>query len=126
MKRRTKEWIEKGRGRLEDGSARSESCRSRLGWSLLSRPAVRGEVSEGFPGGTEHVFRKDARPCSVARPKRRKVPELVPLKAQLASLSAFSVAAHYPGIQANRQAGDDAVRIAQQVRSLVRTKLGLP
>jgi len=53
------------------------------------------------------------------------LPELDPLRPQLAFLSPMSVATRYPGPEADRQVAEDAVRIAGQARAVVRGKLGL-
>ena len=44
---------------------------------------------------------------------------------QLARLSAFGIAARYPGVKADRQTAEDSIKIANEVRIIVRTKLGL-
>jgi len=54
------------------------------------------------------------------------LPELDPLRPQLAHLSTFGIATRYPGAQADRQAADEALRTAEEVRTVVRAKLGLP
>jgi hypothetical protein len=38
----------------------------------------------------------------------------------------FGVAARYPGVQADRAATEDALKIADNVRIVIRTKLGIP
>ena len=52
--------------------------------------------------------------------------ELDPLRPRLAHLSTFGIATRYPGAQADRQAADEALRTAEEVRTGVRAKLGLP
>lgn len=54
------------------------------------------------------------------------LPELDSLRPQLAHLSTFGTATRYPGAQADRQAADEALRTAAEVRTVVRAKLGLP
>jgi hypothetical protein len=51
---------------------------------------------------------------------------LEPLKPQLARLSTFGIAARYPGVQADQQAAESAMRIGEEVRKAVRISLGLP
>jgi HEPN domain-containing protein len=51
--------------------------------------------------------------------------ELDPHKQDLAYLSTLGIAARYPGTEADRQAAEDAERISEQVRTVVRNKLGL-
>lgn len=43
----------------------------------------------------------------------------------LAYLSAFGIAARYPGAQADRRAATDSLHTAELVRTVVRSKLGL-
>ena len=54
------------------------------------------------------------------------LPELDPLRPQLAHLSTFGIATRYPGAQADRQAATEALRTAEEARTVVRAKLGLP
>jgi HEPN domain-containing protein len=51
--------------------------------------------------------------------------ELDPERQQLAHLSTFGIAARYPGVQADRQATEDALKIADNVRNVIRAKLGV-
>lgn len=52
--------------------------------------------------------------------------DLDPVKTQLTSLNAFSVAARYPGEWADQQDAEEATEVAEKVRTVVRAKLGLP
>lgn len=54
------------------------------------------------------------------------IPELDPSRQQLAHLSVFGISSRYPGARADRQAAEEALKTAEQVRTVVRTKLGLP
>ncbi|MER3514704.1 MAG: DNA-binding protein [Chloroflexota bacterium] len=54
------------------------------------------------------------------------LPELAPLRHQLAHLSVFGIATRYPGAQADQLAAQGAVTSAQAVRTVIRMKLGLP
>jgi HEPN domain-containing protein len=47
------------------------------------------------------------------------------LREGLARLSTFGIAARYPGVQADAQAAEDAMGTAEQVRGMVRARLGL-
>lgn len=55
-----------------------------------------------------------------------RLPELEAIRSRLAYLSPFAIAGRYPGIETDRQTAEKACEIAGQVRSVVRTKLGLP
>lgn len=54
------------------------------------------------------------------------LPELDPLRPRLAHLSTFGITTRYPGVQADRRAADEALKTAEEVRTVMRTKLGLP
>jgi len=54
------------------------------------------------------------------------IPELDPLKPRLAHLSVFGIASRYPGVRADRQAAEEAITTAEEVRTVVRVKFGLP
>ena len=54
------------------------------------------------------------------------LPELAPLRSQLAHLSTFGITTRYPGVQADQYAADEALKTAGETRTIVRTKFGLP
>lgn len=51
--------------------------------------------------------------------------ELDPHQRDLAYLGTLGIAARYPGTMADQKPADDAMRIAEEVREVVRTKLGV-
>jgi len=53
-------------------------------------------------------------------------PELDLLKPRLARLSVFGIAARYPGVRADQKAATEALQTAEEVRTILRGKLGLP
>ncbi len=54
------------------------------------------------------------------------LPELEPLRPQLQKLSQYAVITRYRGFWATQQDADEALRTAEQVRAILRAKLGLP
>jgi HEPN domain-containing protein len=54
------------------------------------------------------------------------LPELDPLRAALDELSRHGVLPRYPGTTLTPQQVTDALRTAEQVRTVIRAKLGLP
>ncbi|MFA0782081.1 HEPN domain-containing protein [Fervidibacter sacchari] len=54
------------------------------------------------------------------------LPELDSLRSNLATLSQFAVVTRYRGFWATQQDADDALHTAEQVRAIIRAKLGLP
>jgi HEPN domain-containing protein len=53
-------------------------------------------------------------------------PELDPLQPRLAHLSVFGIASRYPGVRTDQQAAEEAIETAEEVRTIVRAKPGLP
>ena len=51
--------------------------------------------------------------------------ELHSYSPQLAYLSALGISARYPGVQASQQVARDALEISEEVRNIIRDKLGL-
>ncbi len=54
------------------------------------------------------------------------LPELDPMRPDLARLGTFGIAARYPGEDADRPAAEASLRIAESVRKILRTKLVCP
>ncbi|MFA0731759.1 MAG: hypothetical protein BKPUNTRY_001299 [Candidatus Fervidibacter sp.] len=54
------------------------------------------------------------------------LPELDPLRPQLQKLSQYAVITRYRGFWATHQDTEEALRTAEQVRAIIRAKLGLP
>ena len=93
---------------------------------MLSRRAVCREVFEGFLEEHNIAFQKIHDLVVLLNASPGLLPALEPLKSQLAHLSTFGIAARYPGVQADRPAAESAMRIGQEVRTAVRSSLGLP
>lgn len=56
----------------------------------------------------------------------QRFPEIDLISDLLAELNPLAVATRYPGFDATRQIAKDAVRAAQQVRTFIRSRMGLP
>jgi len=54
------------------------------------------------------------------------LPELQPFRAELAALTQYAVLPRYRSVALTQQEVDEALRIAEQVRTTIRAKLGLP
>lgn len=54
------------------------------------------------------------------------LPELDPLRPDLARLTHYAVIPRYRGFRANQQTAEEMIKIAEQVRAAMRKKLGLP
>lgn len=54
------------------------------------------------------------------------LPELNSQRQSLAHLGTFGIATRYPGAQADRQAAEDSMKTAENVRTVVRAKLQIP
>jgi len=54
------------------------------------------------------------------------LPELQPFRAELAALTQYAVLPRYRSVALTQQEVDEALRIAERVRAVIRAKLGLP
>jgi HEPN domain-containing protein len=126
MKRRTREWIEKAEGDWKMSQREAKAADPVWDGVCFHAQQCVEKYLKAFLEEHEIPFVKTHDLAVLLGRTGGRFEELSSLKAQLASLSAFSVAARYPGVQADRQAGENAMRIAERARSVVRTKLGLP
>jgi HEPN domain-containing protein len=126
MKPETQEWIEKAEGdfkvaRREIQTAdpvyeavcfHAQQCAEKYLKALLEEQIL--------------VFRKTHDLVELIDLSGGQLPELDPLRTKLAHLSMFGIATRYPGVQADQHAADEALKTAEETRTVVRTKLGLP
>jgi HEPN domain-containing protein len=126
MKPETQEWIEKAEGDLK--VARRE---------MQTADPVYEAVCFHAQQCAEKYLKAVLEERNVAFPKIHDLVALLnscggmlaglnSLKPQLAHLSIFGIASRYPGVTANQQAANDAVKIAEDVRTVARGELGLP
>lgn len=125
MKPETAEWVEKAEGNW-----------SFVQWGMEADEPVWDVICFLCQQCGEKYLKAFLEEQSIAFPKTHdlvllfnlagaQLPELSARTPELALLSALSVATRYPGTQATSQDADDAIKAAEEVRRVVRTKLGL-
>lgn len=125
MKQRTREWISKAEGdwtmaqreRGATGPVWDGICSLAHQCAEKFLKAYLEEQKIAFPKTHDLVFLMDL--------SGELLSQLQPLRQSLAHLSAFGLAARYPGVEADRQAAEEALTIAGEVRAAVRRKMGL-
>ncbi len=125
MKQRTKEWIDKAEGDWKIAQRELEAADPVWDGVCFHAQQCAEKYLKAFLEEHQIPFEKTHDLVVLADLIGEKFPELASLKAELGSLGSFSVAARYPGVQADKEAGQKAVRAAEQVRTAVRARLGL-
>jgi HEPN domain-containing protein len=125
MKPETQEWFDKAVGDWK--VARREIRTKSLVWNVVCFLAEQcaEKYLKGFLEENNIAFRKTHDLVVLLNASGGWLPELDPLKPELAQLSTFGLATRYPGAQADRSATKEAMKTAETVRSIIRTKLGI-
>lgn len=126
MKRATTEWIERAEGDLK--VAKREVQTADPVWNVvcfLAQQCVE-KYLKAFLEEHDIPFEKTHDLVVLLNLSGGQIPELEVMRPQLAYLSPLAVAARYPGVQTDQQTAKAAIEIAEQVRALLRAKLGLP
>jgi HEPN domain-containing protein len=126
MKRRTREWIDKAEGDL--AVALREMAAPAPVYDVICFHAQ--QCAEKYLKALleEHkiYFDKTHDLLVLLELAAGNLPELDPLKAELDHLGSFGIAVRYPGAAADREAAEEAVRLAEEVRSVLKAKLEPP
>ena len=126
MKPETQEWLEKAEGDLK--VARREAQTTDPVYDAVCFHAQ--QCAEKYPKAVleEHnlAFPRIHDLIALLNLSGGLIPALDPLKPRLAHLSVFGIASRYPGVKADRQAAEEAMTTAEEVRAIVRAKFGLP
>src|SRR2546425_9869484 len=126
MKQRTREWISKAEG--DWAIAQREVRAADPVWDgicFLAQQCAEKYI-KAFLEEQTIVLQKTHDLVGLVDLSSGLLPELDPLRPQLAHLSTVGIAARYPGVQADQQAADEALKTAEEVRTIVRAKFGLP
>jgi HEPN domain-containing protein len=125
MKPETTEWIDKAEGDWKVAQRETQAADSV--WSVVCFLAQQcaEKYLKAFLEEHNLAFGKTHDLVVLLNSSGGMFPELDPLRPQLAHLSIFGIASRYPGTQADQQAAEDAMRTAEEVRTLLRAKLGL-
>ena len=125
MKPRTIEWIEKAEDDLK--MAQREMRASDPVWDGICFHAQQcaEKYLKAFLEEHNIAFYKTHDLVVLLNAAGGSLTELDSLRSELAYLSTFGIAARYPGVRADQQAAEKAFKIAEEVRMVVRSKLGL-
>jgi HEPN domain-containing protein len=126
MKPETEEWINKAEGDL--AVAHREMQAPDPVWNVISFLAQQcaEKYLKAFLEQNGLPFRKIHDLVLLLDSSGGRLPELDSQKQELARLSTFGIAARYPGVQADRHATEEALKIADNLREVIRIKLGIP
>jgi HEPN domain-containing protein len=125
MKQRTREWIEKAEGDWKMAQREVRAADPVWDGVCFHAQQCAEKYLKAFLEEHQIAFEKTHDLAVLLNLSGELFPELHSIRTELASLSTFGVAARYPGVQADRQAAEDAMRTAQEVRDAARTKFGL-
>jgi len=125
MKPETAEWLDKAEGDWK--VAQREMQAPDPVWNVVCFLAEQcaEKYLKGFLEEQDIAFQKIHDLVVLLNTSTGLLSALDPLKPQLAHLSTFGIAARYPGVQADRYAAESAMRIGEEVRTAVRSSLGL-
>ncbi|MER3458063.1 MAG: DNA-binding protein [Chloroflexota bacterium] len=125
MKPETAEWIEKAEGDWK--VAQRESQAADPVWNVVCFLAQQcaEKYLKAFLEEQNIAFQKTHDLVALFNLSGGRLAELEPLRPELARLSTLGIAARYPGAYADREAAEDAMRIANKVQAVIKGKLAL-
>lgn len=125
MKPETQEWIDKAEGDWK--VARREMQATDAVWHVVCFLAQQcaEKYLKAFLEEHNITFRKIHDLVVLLNSSGGLVPELDSLRPQLARLSTFGIATRYPSVRADQRAAESAMKTAEEVRDVMRAKLGL-
>lgn len=126
MKPETREWIEKAEGDWK--VARREIQTSDPEWGVICFLAQQcaEKYLKAFLEEHNISFWKTHDLVSLLNSSGGLLAELNSLRQKLIHLSTFGISVRYPGVQADRRAAEEAMKTAEEVRTVVRRRLRLP
>ncbi|MCG3110845.1 MAG: HEPN domain-containing protein [Candidatus Manganitrophus sp. SB1] len=126
MKPETLEWVEKAEGDLK--VARREMGAVDPVWNVICFLAQQcGEkYLKAFLEESNIAFPKTHDLVVLLNISGEPLQDLKAHKEQLARLSVFGIASRYPGRQADREAAEDSMKTAEMIRTILRSRFGLP
>jgi HEPN domain-containing protein len=124
MKPETQEWVDKAEGDLK--VARREMQSADAVWNVVCFLAQQcaEKYLKAFLEEHSIAFKKSHDLVTLLNSSGGLLPEIEPLRRQLAHLGVFGIATRYPGVQADQRAAEDAIETAEEVRAVIRMKFG--
>ena len=126
MKPETVEWVDKGEGDWK--VMQRERQAADPVWNVVSFLAQQcaEKYLKAFLEEQNIMFHKTHDLVALLDLSGGLLLELDPWRQALVHLSTFGIATRYPGVQADQPAAEDTVRVAEAVRTVIRSKLELP
>ena len=125
MKRRTDEWIKKAEGDWRIAQREMQARDPVWDGVCFHAQQCAEKYLEAFLEERNISFEKAHDLVVLVNSCSGMLGELDSSKEALGNLSTFGIATRYPGVQADRQAAENALKIAENVRAVVRAKFGL-
>lgn len=125
MKPETEEWVNKAEGDLKVAQREMQTVDPVRDVVCFLSEQCAEKYLKAFLEEHNIAFGKSHDLVNLLNTSAGMLQELEPQKPALAQLSTFGISARYPGMTADRQATEEAIKTARQVRALVREKLGL-
>lgn len=126
MKQRTREWIEKAEGDWKMAQREAKAPDPVWDGVCFHAQQCAEKYLKAFLEEHNLPFPRTHDLVALLNLCGEMLPDLDPLRTHLTNLTTYSVAARYPGEQADRQAAEEGMRTAEQVRTVLRANLGLP
>ena len=125
MKQETTEWVEKAEGDLK--VARRDARTDDPVWDVICFLAQQcaEKYLKAFLEEHNLAFQKTHDLIVLLNLCGALLPELAAWRPALAALGTFASAVRYPGVQTAQQDAEDALKTAEDVRAILRAKLGL-
>ena len=125
MKTETGEWVDKAEGDLKVALREAQAADAVYNVICFLAQQCAEKYLKAFLEEQNITFQKTHDLLLLLNLSGGLLAELGDHREQLARLSAFGIAARYPGVQADRQAAEESIKITAEVRLIVRAKLGL-
>jgi HEPN domain-containing protein len=126
MKLETQEWIEKAEGDLKVARREAQTVDPVYEAVCFHAQQCAEKYMKAILEEHNVVFPRIHDLIALMSLRQGMFPELDVLKPRLARLSVFGIAARYPGVRADQKAATEALQTAEEVRTVMREKLGLP
>lgn len=126
MKPETQEWVEKAEGDFKVARRESQTADPVHEAVCFHAQQCAEKYLKAWLEEQTLAFRKTHDLVELIDLSSGQIPELAPLRTKLAHLSTFGIATRYPGVQADQLAANEALKTAEETRSILRLKLGLP
>ncbi len=125
MKPETQDWVAKAEGDWQDANFLRQAPTPNWDNICFHAQQCAEKYLKAFLEEQSISFPKTHKLTELLDLSGGQLPEIDPLRADIGKLSDYAVIPRYVGFKASQQEAEEALQVAQQVRSVVRAKLGL-